>query len=263
VNSYDRLFFEDLTDLSGITAKILVPMLVDWFHPASAIDVGCGVGSWAAEFKRAGVPHVRAVDGAWVPRDQLLVGQEEFESVDLNSPPVRHDRFGLAVCLEVAEHLPENSAASLVDYLCRLSDIVIFSAAIPGQGGTSHLNEQWPAYWVAQFAARGYAVRDVVRPILFPHNTPDYWYAQNAMLFLSERALREYDQRLPRADWRGLSVVHPGQLLSATKKTRIHPRQWFAYGHRRLATDLADRMRGKNVRFDQQEQELLRKIAAY
>jgi 2-polyprenyl-3-methyl-5-hydroxy-6-metoxy-1,4-benzoquinol methylase len=55
--------------------------------------------------------------------------------------------FDLVVSLEVAEHLPASAADQFVNTLVKHGKKILFSAAIPGQGGQDHLNEQWPDYW--------------------------------------------------------------------------------------------------------------------
>ena len=44
----------------------------------------------------------------------------------------------------------------LVATITKHGDAVLFSAAIPGQGGQDHLNEQWPEYWQKKFEVNGY-----------------------------------------------------------------------------------------------------------
>jgi hypothetical protein len=36
-----------------------------------------------------------------------------------------------------------------------MEEVVLFSAAIPFQGGVGHINEQWPDYWVKYFSKTG------------------------------------------------------------------------------------------------------------
>src|SRR5205823_6989515 len=102
------------------------------FNPRSVVDVGCGPGAWTAEFKRTGAA-VLGIDGYDVKADQLLISPQEFERRNLTEPLRLDRRFDLVNCLEVAEHLPAARAASLVENLCRLGDVVVFSAAVPGQ----------------------------------------------------------------------------------------------------------------------------------
>src|SRR5262249_14104781 len=86
---------------------------------------------------------------------------------DISKPLDCERRFDLAICLEVAEHLPSDCAADLVTNLCNAADVVLFSAATPGQGGTRHINEQRPSYWSHLFSRNGYRCLDAIRPIIW------------------------------------------------------------------------------------------------
>jgi hypothetical protein len=63
---------------------------------------------------------------------------------------------------------------------------VLFSAAIPKQGGAGHVNERWPSYWAQLFAARGYRAIDLVRPLVWNDDRVAYFYAQNIVLYLDD-----------------------------------------------------------------------------
>lgn len=67
--------------------------------------------------------------------------------------------------------------------LCALGDLVLFTAALPNQGGTNHLNEQWPGYWAALFAEHGFSCFDVLRPRTWNRDDCDWWYVHNVLLF--------------------------------------------------------------------------------
>jgi hypothetical protein len=85
-------------------------------------------------------------------------------------------KYDLAICLEVAEHLPVSSAGTLVDSITRASDLILFSAAIPLQTGTHHINEQWQDYWAALFDQRGFVASDIVRPAIWGRPDVRWWY---------------------------------------------------------------------------------------
>jgi hypothetical protein len=108
----------------------------------------------------------------------------------------------------VAEHLPAASAATFVSSLCRHGDAVLFSAAIPGQGGSYHVNEQWPSYWANLFRSEGYDCFDVLRHTLWRDASVEWWYRQNLLIFTTGSA----GERL-RASGRQpvtpLPLVHP------------------------------------------------------
>ena len=101
-------------------------------------------------------------------------------------------RFSLAICLEVGEHLPPERAPGFVTDLTRLAPVVLFSAAVPGQGGTNHVNEQWSEYWVALFEAQGWTCRDAVRPWVRTNEDVAWWYRQNLYLAVAPTADAAY-----------------------------------------------------------------------
>jgi SAM-dependent methyltransferase len=182
----------------------VVPLVLSLVPAKSVIDVGCGVGGWAAEFLARGVADMLGVDGDHVNREFLRVPPDCFAASDLSKPLRIGRRFELAVCLEVAEHLPPGRAEGLVDDLVELAPVVLFSAAIPGQGGTDHVNERYLSYWVGLFSARDYVLLDVIRPAIWRDERCDWVYRQNAVLFAHK------DDRISAARVAsGIDYVHP------------------------------------------------------
>lgn len=175
--------FDWLDETSPASAEVVVPIVLDLVGPSSVVDVGCGRGAWLAVFRRHGVADVLGVDGAWVDRGSLLVPAESFRAADLGRPTDLGRSFDLAVCLEVGEHLPESAAPALVETLTAAAPAVLFSAAIPGQGGVGHVNEQWPGYWAELFARRGFVALDVLRPLIWEDARVASWYRQNCFLY--------------------------------------------------------------------------------
>jgi SAM-dependent methyltransferase len=255
MDSYNQGFFNDISVTSTRSANRTVAVLREILRPRSVVDVGCGVGSWAAAFRGAGVSDVVGIDGDWVPLNSLKIPRESFSLVDLSQPKPLSRRFDLAVCLEVAEHLPESASGPLLELLTTAADAILFSAAIPGQGGTGHVNEQWPSYWIERFQARGYQLFDVVRPLLFQDPEVAFWYAQNLMIFARPAAVEAGVVCIaPGLDsWRGAPIVHPRQLKTAINSQRIVPREWLQYGVRQLIPDVIARLQGRAVRADPRE----------
>ena len=182
---------------------------MEMISPASVLDVGCGTGAWLAEFRAHGVLDVLGLDGPWVPRPQLQIPDHLFVPTDLEHNIALERTFDLAMCLEVAEHLPPESAARLVANLVHLAPIIVFSAAVPGQGGERHVNEQWPSYWAALFMSHGYAGFNDLRLRLWDRPDVDVWYRQNTVCYLSEAARRKHPHIAQRASGGTLSIVHP------------------------------------------------------
>jgi hypothetical protein len=131
----------------------------------------------------AGVGDVLAVDGDYVQADQLVIPANRFQAHDLSTPLDLGRTFDLVQSLEVAEHLPHAKAAMFVETLTRHGDVVLFSAAVPHQGGEHHVNEQPPEYWRQLFLGRGYAVFDFLRPRLADQKQVKGWYRYNSYLY--------------------------------------------------------------------------------
>lgn len=209
---YSSDFFEGQASGSQGSARVVVPLVTDLVAPASVVDIGCGVGGWLAEFISAGIRDAHGYDGDYVPRDMLTIPPERFHAADLTAPLDLGRRFDLAVSLEVGEHLPPASSETFVATLCRAAPVVLFSAAIPLQGGTGHVNERWPEEWAALFASRGYRAVDALRPLIWHDQRIAVWYRQNLLLFVSDERLAT-DSRLAAARARTsdamLGVVHP------------------------------------------------------
>jgi SAM-dependent methyltransferase len=182
-------------------------------QPAAVVDVGCGTGIWLAAFRDAGVAHIRGVDGDWVDRSALEVAQDAFTSADLSAPFDLGERFDLAVSLEVAEHLPPTSADGFIASLTALAPVVLFSAAIPWQGGTDHLNEQWPSYWADKFAAHGYVPVDSLRARIWNTWEIAWWYRQNAGYWVDQARLADHPTLAAHGSHGFAPLVHP-QLWS-------------------------------------------------
>lgn len=214
--AYDETFFEDQMDGSYISAKTVVPHVISLCHAQSVGDFGCGVGSWVRACQECEIADVTGIDGDYVDERLLMIPRARFVKADLTRPLDLGRRFDLVISLEVAEHLPPNAAGIFVDTLTRHGSVILFSAAVPGQGGVRHVNEQWGQYWSSTFAARGYACVDCLRDIFWDKRSVDWWYRQNMFLFVAESAMPSVPRlieenarprRLP------LDLVHPGLLL--------------------------------------------------
>jgi hypothetical protein len=178
------------------------------------VDVGCGVGGWLRVAKELGATTVLGMDGEHVPKSQLQIAPEAFRAHDLLQPLPTGPRFNLALCLEVAEHLPASRAESFIKELCQLAPVVLFSAAVPYQGGTQHLNEEWLEYWAALFWANNMVPVDVVRPVIWSNPRVEWWYRQNTIVFCHPRT--------------AFSVFPAGRVVQDRQLTRLHPEFFLA-----------------------------------
>lgn len=209
---YDRRFYDTIrngcrTSAEATIAAVRDRLPIDWHvghGPGTVVDVGCGEGWWGAQFQPM---LVQGFDGGAAPDAQIPV-----TACDLTLPIPTSERFDLAICLEVAEHLPELAAGHLVSELVRLAPLVLFSAAMPRQGGTGHVNCQPPAYWADLFAGHGYGCDDSLRWDIWDLPDVEPWYKSNLLLFgdripTSQPSLGRSAGRLPR------HVIHPDLWL--------------------------------------------------
>ena len=199
--TYNAEFFGTYASASQRSAAIIVPIVNDLVQPHSVLDVGCGLGTWLAEWNRVGVNDVIGLDGNYVDPNSLRMPTSNFVPTDLNTSFSLGRKFDLVESLEVAEHLEEDRADQLVEAIANHGDTVLFSAAIPGQGGVHHVNEQWPSYWVKKFSEQGMALFDVIRPTIWQNPEVEVWYRQNIFVFSS--ALKLDRSPLP------IDLVHP------------------------------------------------------
>lgn len=231
---YDTRFYETYGNYSRQSAAVVVPIINKLIRPRSVLDVGCGVATWLAEWIDQGVTDVLGLDGEYVSTADLQIGTSQFQAVDLRNPFSLGRTFELVECLEVAEHLDESCAEGLVESIGRHADTVLFSAAIPGQGGAHHVNEQWPSYWVEKFSRSGFRAFDVIRPLIWGDAKVNTWYRQNTLLFSRKLSFDDHDTYL--------DVVHPElwrqrqdtasftlrQLLKALPNATVSSVRWYA-----------------------------------
>ena len=182
-HSYSSLFY-DYTDVGAArSARRFVDVIQPLLGAASVADFGCGRGTWLREWQRSGVSDIVGIDGDYVVRSELKIPTDCFHAHDITQPVDLGRRFDLVQSLEVAEHLPAKNASSFIETLARHGDRVLFSAAVPGQGGEFHVNEQPMQYWRERFAELGYAPYDFVRQRLSRTSEVQPWYRFNTMLY--------------------------------------------------------------------------------
>lgn len=164
-------------------ANQIIPHLLEQLKPKNIIDIGCGLGTWLVVAKQYGITEVLGVDGNKANDEIFLLEDGEFLKADLTKTLVRAEKFDLAICLEVAEHLPPDASDTIIETLVNSGKVVLFSAAIPLQGGQNHLNEQWPNYWLQKFKKYEYLPFDVLRPKFWNNDAVEWWYRQNMVIY--------------------------------------------------------------------------------
>lgn len=224
-------------------ANIIVPEIVKLLNPRSVVDFGCGLGTFIHVFKRLGVKDVLGIDGPWVNKKLLhkYINPNEFLESNLENEIILDKRYDLVLSLEVAEHLKEESASLFVKNLVNSGNIILFSAAIPLQGGQNHINEQWLTYWENKFLEHNFVIHDVIRPIFWDNSEIYWWYKQNLVIV----AHKDYELKFIKESVPMRKIVHyelyllkSKELYESSNKLRkiitgkekpIHYIKWFIY----------------------------------
>ena len=195
--TYDFAFYLDNRFGSIESAQHVLYTVFQFLPHKSVVDFGCGSGTWLWVAQAFGAQDVLGLDGEYVPDGMRMLHGGQFMPCDLERRQELQKKYDLAMSLEVAEHLSRESAAVFVESLCAASDIVLFSAAHPGQGGDGHINEQPVEYWIEKFAVHGY------EPIQIQHlfSTDQHikkWYKDNIILFVTGQICQDIKDAMER-----------------------------------------------------------------
>ncbi len=181
------------------SAKLVAEAVYQVFRPASLADLGCGCGVYSHLFKLKGVK-VTALDGVLPPPEHSF--PVEVIKRDLTEPLKNvWGQFDLALCLEVAEHIPEEFSDIFLTNLTGFSGRLVMSAAPPGQGGQHHVNEQPRRYWARKLAALGFAYNrrasGRILKILETSRPPYMWMANHIGVYEKAENRRQLEHGLP------------------------------------------------------------------
>ena len=191
--------------------SIALPIILKEISAKSILDIGCGTGTWLKAALDMGIHDVLGIDGCPISEQSLLISHDKFVQHDLTQPITLNRRFDLTICLEVAEHLDASYSDAFIAFLTSHSDVVLFSAACPGQPGESHINCQWPDYWQSLFNKHGFVCDDDVRWKFWNEERIESWYRQNAFLARKNPELAGSEPRLAQ-------VIHPSLCAEVSRE---------------------------------------------
>jgi SAM-dependent methyltransferase len=185
---YDRDYYERSVEPSAQrSAPIMAKSILKELVPATVVDVGCGTGELLLALRDLGVKG-RGLEYSKAALEIARSKRLDVVPFNLERPVEELPVYtaDLVVSTEVAEHLPSAFADTYVEYLCRSADTVLVTAAIPGQGGTDHVNEQPNVYWIEKFASRGFEYH-IELTMRLRHEWEEagaaHFYARNLLIF--------------------------------------------------------------------------------
>jgi hypothetical protein len=208
---YNETFYKSRDLNTKDSALQVLNQLFTYMKPQSMVDFGCGVGTWVKTGQELGVEEILGLEGDWLDLKHLVIPEENFIHKNLTSSIDLNKKFDLAITLEVAEHIEAKFSDIFVTNLTKASEVILFSAAIPGQRGSGHVNEQWPEYWIEKFKSKDYIPLDAIRPFIWHNKKIKSWYKQNTILFIHKARLSDFPllgpfQNDQKTVW---SIVHP------------------------------------------------------
>ena len=186
-HTYDSSFMNYADRSSRHSARTISALLREALKIESVLDIGCAKGTWLSAWQESGVADIIGADGNYVCADDLVIPRDRFVATDLSRSMDLGRKFDLVQSLEVAEHIPADSAERIVENLVRHSaGFVLFSAAPPGQGGEFHINEQPYDYWRARFQQFHFDAYDWIRPQIAKDSSISFWYRFNTILYVHQ-----------------------------------------------------------------------------
>jgi SAM-dependent methyltransferase len=211
---YGDEFYNSLEAGGRRSAQKIVKFVLTHLSISSVLDVGCGRGIWLDEWHYAGVNDAHGIDGDYIDTARMAVSAKYFTACDLSQPFRLGRRFDLVQSLEVAEHIFPDRTEIFIDNLVAHGDVILFSAAVPGQGGEFHVNEQPYEYWRIKFAARGYQIFDFIRPNIITALEVDPWYRYNTFLYIKGDAIHRISSLVAQSQVNeGENIVNVAPLL--------------------------------------------------
>ena len=144
------------------------------------VDIGCGPGMLVYSLIEQGI------NAVGYDIDERVNNKEHLKQISLFE---LNDPGDLVVCMEVAEHIKEKLSDEVVDSVIRnmkSGGKLLWTAALPGQGGVGHINCQYKEYWQEKFEKKL-----LVRNLKMEQELVEYmkkdihmgWFINNVMIF--------------------------------------------------------------------------------
>lgn len=214
---YNSQYYKKHLSGSYLSAKEILKYLINNLPISSIIDFGCGAGTWCLAAKELGIKIITGIDLHSYDSSYMLLPQNSYLKYDLRHALNLNQKYDLVISVEVAEHIDNSYSNIFIENLCRHGDLILFSAAMPFQGGTEHINEQPCSYWMNIFKIHNYLPLDCIRPHFW--NTPEVeiWYKNNCILYIKKEIYHRIIEMIA-LDSFPIDIVHPDMVKRIINK---------------------------------------------
>lgn len=208
---YDIRYYKKHQVGSYRSAKSILSYLLTILDISSMMDFGCGMGTWCQAAEELGIIDVIGIDKHAFDEEYMLLSDERYFENDLTKPTSFERKADLVVSVEVGEHIESSFSELFIGNLCRHGDIVLFSSALPFQGGTGHINERMCSYWTNIFNSYNYRIIDCIRPHFWDNQDVEVWYKNNCVLFVKNEIFHRVKKSIDIQSF-PIDIIHPDML---------------------------------------------------
>ena len=188
----EKFFRKTLREDRQRSYKAICSYIIKGIKPdlRSLVDYGCGAGWLLYYFKKFGISNVLGIE----PNQEVLqvVGKsvkKNIKFLDLSKKIDLKQHFDLALNIEVIEHIDRKYEDIVLENITRHTNLLIFSAATPGQGGWGHINERPFKYWEKKLnLANFFCEKDKTQEFrqYLKKKKAKKWYVRNISVFRKE-----------------------------------------------------------------------------
>ena len=188
--SYRYSFYKNRTAATSSASDIILRTIAKSFSDINLVyDIGCGSGAWLEAADDIFKPDkLIGLEGEWLP--EKILKKVDNKKISIKKGNLNSDLFlsnvtecDLIICLEVLEHLQENTVKFICEKIFKKARYILFSAALPFQGGNGHITERPLSFYVELMNQNGYGCKDKLREKIWNNDKIPFWYRQNIVLF--------------------------------------------------------------------------------
>ena len=214
---YDEKYYKKHETGSYISALQILKYITSFIDIKSVIDFGCGMGTWCKAIEDLGISNILGIDQHIYDSKYMLIPEKNYMRYDLRKELLFSHKVDIAISVEVAEHIEEEYSERFIHNLCMCSDLILFSAALPFQGGTGHVNEKSCTFWANIFNKFKYKPIDCIRPHFWNNKQIEVWYRNNCILYAEKKLYQKLLNSITIEQY-PLDIVNPAMLERILKK---------------------------------------------